>query len=44
LGEAGQRTVFEKFSVEAMARNVARVFEEAAARPVHLMGQKRGKP
>ncbi len=31
LGEAGRRTVFEKFSVEAMAQNVALVFEQATA-------------
>ena len=30
LGEAGRRTVFEKFSVDAMAQNTLRVFEQAA--------------
>ena len=32
LGETGRQTVFAKFSVEAMAQNVAHVFEQAAVR------------
>ena len=33
LGEAGRRTIFEKFGVDEMARNTFQVFERAASHP-----------